>query len=133
MFGTVLFVDDETNILRTLKRSFIDESYNCLFAHSASDALDILSLNSVNVIVSDLYMPGMDGILLLKHISDQYPQIHQIALSGHPIATHNLSAISGCNEIAIFTKPWKPEKLKIAIREMIIQDAQRHKQESLTA
>ncbi len=133
MFGTVLFVDDETNILRTLRRSFIDEPYNCLFALSASDALEIVSLNTVNVIISDLYMPGMNGILLLKNVADQYPQIHQIALSGHPIATHNVAAISGSREITIFTKPWKPDKLKITIREMINQDAHELKQESWTA
>ena len=54
----VLFVDDEVNILNTLRRGLMDEDYYCLFANSAKEALECFEGNKIDVIVSDIRMPG---------------------------------------------------------------------------
>ncbi len=66
--GTVLFVDDEENILHFLKRVFIDESYEILTATNGEDALEILQQQEVHVVLLDIMMPGLDGYETCKRI-----------------------------------------------------------------
>ncbi|GAI33993.1 unnamed protein product, partial [marine sediment metagenome] len=50
-------MDDEEKILKSLKRSFVDEPYNTIFANSGKEALEILQRETVHVIVADVHMP----------------------------------------------------------------------------
>ena len=107
---TILFVDDEKNVLTSLQRGMMDEPYNLLFAESAKQALEILEKNEVHVIVTDMRMPEMGGLELLKIVKEKYPHIVRLVLSGYTQATTLLTAI---NQGAIFkfiTKPWKLEE-----------------------
>jgi HD-like signal output (HDOD) protein/ActR/RegA family two-component response regulator len=79
----VLFVDDEIMILNGLKRAFFRSKWQLLFADSADKALQILKQESVDFIISDMRMPGMNGADLLEIVSVLYPQIVRIILSGH--------------------------------------------------
>ncbi|HUU16132.1 MAG TPA: response regulator [Sedimentisphaerales bacterium] len=63
---TVLFVDDEKKVLSCLKGGLLDEPYETLFAGSGKEALEILEQNEVQVIVTDMRMPEMGGLELLK-------------------------------------------------------------------
>jgi two-component system, NtrC family, response regulator HupR/HoxA len=63
---SVLFVDDEINILNSLDRGLMDEDYKCYFALNGKKALEILEKEQICVIVSDMRMPEMDGLTLLK-------------------------------------------------------------------
>lgn len=67
---TVLFVDDEVNVLNSLKRGLIGEEYDCEFVSSAKEALKILEKQDISVIVTDMRMPEMDGLTLLKIMND---------------------------------------------------------------
>ena len=63
---TVLFVDDEAQVLRSLRRGLLDEPYDTLFATSAEKALQIMDENQVHVIVTDMRMPVISGLQLLE-------------------------------------------------------------------
>ncbi|MCP4259873.1 MAG: response regulator [Planctomycetes bacterium] len=119
---TVLFVDDDEIILRSLKRGFLDEPYTQLFAKSGQEALEILQKEEVHVIVTDMCMPGMDGVELLKIVRETYPNIVKIILSGYT----DMSVLNEeFNEEEIFrfiAKPWKLE----ADFKQIIQQALDH-------
>ncbi|MFK5985985.1 MAG: response regulator [Pseudomonadota bacterium] len=80
----ILFVDDEHNILMGFKRSLrhMRKTWEMLFANSAQEALDIMQQTAINIIVSDMLMPDMDGYQLLKVVSKQYPATIRIILSG---------------------------------------------------
>lgn len=106
---TVLFVDDEINILNSLRRGLIDEDYVCLFASSGIEALDIISKNSVSVIVTDMRMPGMDGLTLLKEVKEKYPKTVRIVLSGYTQLQQILVTINQADIFKFITKPWKME------------------------
>ncbi len=81
----ILFVDDEPNILAALRRMTRArrDTWTCHFAEGAGPALDILSSQPVDVVVSDMRMPGMDGAELLRRARDIRPQAARIILSGH--------------------------------------------------
>ncbi len=80
----ILFVDDEPMVLKGLQRSLrkMRREWEMCFTTGSQEALDILSAEPFDVIVSDLRMPGMDGIQLLDKVKHQYPQVVRIILSG---------------------------------------------------
>jgi len=80
---TVLFVDDEETVLKSIEKCLTDESYDKYFVKSGEDALEILKQQEVHVIVVDMVMPGMDGLELLEIVKKEYPNIISMVLSGY--------------------------------------------------
>lgn len=118
--GTVLFVDDEEQILRSLKRGLFDEPYECLFANSGKEALKIMETTEVHVLVTDMRMPEMGGLELLKIVKEKHPQIVRLVLSGYTQISTLLTAINQGAIHKYITKPWRlEEEFKPAIREAI--------------
>lgn len=117
---TVLFVDDEKKVLKSLKRGFLDEPYEKLFAISGKEALEILEKNEIHVIVTDMRMPEMNGLELLKIVKEKYPDVVRMALSGYTQISTLLTAINQGEIFKFITKPWKlEEEFKPAIHEAI--------------
>ncbi|MFA9465052.1 MAG: response regulator [Velocimicrobium sp.] len=107
---SVLFVDDEVNILNSLKRGLIDEEYSCHFASSGSAALRIMEQEKIAVIVTDMRMPEMDGLHLLKIIKGKWPRTVGIVLSGYTQLQQILATINQIDIFKYITKPWKLEE-----------------------
>jgi two-component system probable response regulator PhcQ len=116
---TVLLVDDEANVLRSLERTLRNEEYAILTASSAAEALDILETAPVDLIVSDLGIPGMNGFELLKVVKGKYPAIARIILTGQSDTPTVLRAINEGEVFRFFTKPWDNEELKVSIRQTL--------------
>ena len=107
---TVLFVDDDEIILRSIKRGFLEEQYNQLFAGSGNEALEILQKEEAHVIVTDMRMPGMDGIELLKIVREMYPNIIRIVLSGYTDMSVFQTEFDEGEIFRFVCKPWKLEE-----------------------
>ncbi|HOQ05684.1 MAG TPA: response regulator [Anaerohalosphaeraceae bacterium] len=117
---TVLFVDDEVRLLQSLRRGLMDEPYRCLFANSGAEALEILKKNKVHVIVTDMRMPEMNGLELLRKVRELYPDIVRMVLSGYTQITTLLTAINEGHIYKFITKPWKlEEEFKPMVREAL--------------
>ncbi|MDD3413861.1 MAG: response regulator [Lachnospiraceae bacterium] len=112
---SVLFVDDEVNILNSLKRGLIDEEYQCYFASSGREALEILKKTKIGVIVSDMRMPEMDGLKLLREVEVLYPWMVKIVLSGYTQLPQILTTINQVDIFKFITKPWKMEEEFITV------------------
>lgn len=128
--GIVLFVDDEEEVLKSLKRTLRAEPYECIFALGGRSALDVLNVHPVHVIVTDMYMPGMSGEELLNHLKNQYPQIIRLILSGKSDSSSLLTAINTGQIYRFIVKPWDNGELKIIVRQALeyamIQEEKRH-------
>lgn len=107
---TILFVDDEVRLLRSLEQAMLDEPYDTLYAESGAEALKLLEENEVHVIVTDMRMPEMSGLALLKIVKEKYPHIVRLVLSGYTQVTTLLTAINQGEIFRFITKPWKMEK-----------------------
>jgi putative nucleotidyltransferase with HDIG domain len=85
MKRSILFVDDEDNIIQGLKRSLrvFSQEYDLYFANSGPSALELLAGQAVDVLVTDMRMPVMDGSELLEMVSEKYPHVIRFVLSGH--------------------------------------------------
>jgi HD-like signal output (HDOD) protein/CheY-like chemotaxis protein len=108
----ILFVDDEPLVLKGLQRTLrkMRNEWGMAFTASGREALDILSKQPVDVIVSDLKMPEMDGMQLLTEVRTQYPHVVRIILSGH--LEHELTLQSVQYAHQNLSKPCDSEILK---------------------
>ncbi len=112
---TLLFVDDEENVLHALSRIFIDENYTILTASSARKALEILEREPVHLIVSDHRMPVMSGAELLKIVREKYPETIRIMLTGHADVNSIMGAVKEGAVYKFITKPWNDEDLRLTV------------------
>ena len=103
----VLFVDDDVIVLQSLERGLLDESYNKLFAKSSKEALEILQREEVHVIVTDMCMPEMNGLELLRTARKEHPEIIGIVLSGYEQDTDLQTAVDEGEVFKLIHKPWK--------------------------
>ncbi len=104
----VLFVDDDEAVLRSLQRGLLDESYNKLFAKSSKEALEVLKREKVNVIVTDMRMPEMTGLELLRIARKEYPDITGLVLTGYEQDTELQTAVKQGEIFKLIPKPlWK--------------------------
>lgn len=112
---SILFVDDEPNILTGLQRMLrpLRHEWEMAFANSGVEALDVLAQRKVDVIVSDMKMPGMDGAQLLQQVSNKYPHLVRIILSGYAEKDLILRAISVAHQY--LAKPCDAEILKATV------------------
>lgn len=116
----VLFVDDEENVLRSIKRSLISAKFEVLTATGGAEALKILEQESIAVMVTDLKMPGMNGIDLIKLVGEKYPDVVKIVLSAYYQMSTVLSVIRSGEVFYFFTKPWKMDDDFLPILEKAI-------------
>lgn len=119
--GSVLFVDDDANLLDTLRRSY-SRLYDVRTASSGDEALRSLAeFGPVDVVVSDVRMPGMSGITLLSRISERYPDSVRILLTGNADLQNALDAVNECQAFRILAKPCPPERMRQALEAALAQ------------
>ncbi len=116
---TILFVDDEESVLHSLKRGLMDEPYNLLFANSGKEALEILESEEVHVLVTDMRMPEMGGLELLRKVKEEYPYMIRLVLSGYAHIDIVLKAVNEGEIFRFIPKPWNLEEVKIILRQAI--------------
>ncbi|MCK4427643.1 MAG: response regulator [candidate division Zixibacteria bacterium] len=115
----ILIVDDEENILSSLKRLFRKEPYQILTARSGEEGLKILDDHQVDLIISDLKMPQMNGIEFLKRAKEKNPVPLRIVLTGHADLRSIIDAIDQGEIYRFLLKPWDDEELKMTIRQAL--------------
>jgi diguanylate cyclase (GGDEF)-like protein len=115
----VLFVDDEADILSAIKRMMCRENYAVHFAGSGADALDIMAGTPIHIVVSDMRMPEMDGLTLLRQVKERYPDTVRMALSANIQVSHLLHCINTGEIFRYITKPTKPDELRHALRDAL--------------
>jgi DNA-binding NtrC family response regulator len=104
---TVLFVDDDVIVLQSLERGLMDESYNKFFAKTCEEVHEILQRDKVHVIVTDMCMPEMTGLELLRTVRKEHPDIIGIVLSGYDKDTDLQAAVDQGEIFKLIMKPWK--------------------------
>ncbi len=107
---TVLVADDDPALRRALAGILQSEGHHPLEAEDGWRALEILRLRHVDLVITDLDMPGIDGIQLLLAMSVQFPQVPAIVLTGiaNPSSLRLPAQLQG---VRVFAKPPDPEAL----------------------
>ena len=118
---TILCVDDEANILHSIKRLLRKEGYRLLTASSGVEGLKILEENDVHLILSDQRMPHMSGTEFLAAVSKKYPDVIRIILTGYTEVDSITESINKGNIYKFFLKPWNDQNLKLEIGKALEQ------------
>lgn len=112
----ILCVDDEQNVLRALRRMFLDEDYEILTALSAEEGLGVLDQEKdVQLVISDYRMPGQNGVDFLREVCRRRPDTVRIVLSGYADAGAIVDAINEGQIYKFIPKPWNDDDLKVTL------------------
>ncbi len=114
---TLLLLDDEENVLRSLVRLFRRDGYRILAAGNVRDAFDLLATNDVQVILSDQRMSDMSGTEFLGRVKMLYPDTVRLVLSGYTDLATVTNAINRGAIYRFLTKPWNDDELREHIRQ----------------
>lgn len=120
----ILIVDDEIQILKSLTRMFMDTDYRIYTAQNSNDALSIIESEGIDMIISDMRMPLVDGYTFLYNVKEKYPKIIRILLSGYTeekpmyrALLHNLA------KLYIF-KPWNNNDFLTNVKKLFKNEEQ---------
>ena len=107
----ILCVDDEVSILKSLQRLFIQHDASLLLADSGEKALELMQRHKVNVIISDMRMPGMTGAEFLAQAAKAQPDAYRILMTGYADLASTISAINIGRIHRYVQKPWDNQEL----------------------
>lgn len=117
---SVLVIDDETNIRKTLEGVLSDDGYHVIQAGDGAQGLEVFSRSFVDAVLLDVWMPGMDGIETLKKIREAYPIVPVIMISGHGTIDTAVKAVK-MGAFDFIEKPISLSKLLITLSRAIEQ------------
>lgn len=130
---TLLCVDDEPNILSALRRVFRGTGYRLLTADSGAQALETMAREPVDLIVSDMRMPGMDGAQLLEQVRARWPGATRLLLTGHADVQSTVAAINRGEVYRYIAKPWNDTELLSTVREAFERETLQREKRRLEA
>ena len=102
----ILFVDDEAGLLRAMKRILKGAPYDVLTTTRPSEALELLAKHRIDLIVSDIDMPEMNGLELLRIVRREHPNVLRMVLTGAATLDRVLHAVNEGEVVRFFVKPF---------------------------
>ncbi len=115
----ILFVDDERPILNSLNRLFRPTGYKIHLANSGDEGLAVLEKEAIDIVVSDMRMPGMDGAKFLSEVAIRWPATARMLLTGYADLSSAIEAINQGEISRYLTKPWDDADIVMCIQQAI--------------
>jgi len=115
----LLFVDDEENILNSLKRLFQDDGYEIYTVTNGFDGIKLLNEHEFSLILSDYRMPELNGVEFLKLAREKSPETVRIILTGFADMDTAVTAINEGEVYKFIEKPWESECIKVQIKRAV--------------
>ena len=116
---TLLCVDDEANILSALKRLFRSQGYTILTATSGKQGLELLEKEHVDLVISDMRMPEMNGAQFLEQVKNRWPDTVRLLLTGYAEMPATVDAINKGGISRYISKPWEDTDMVMLVREAL--------------
>ncbi len=131
----VLCVDDEPNILSALRRLLRPSGYRVLVAESGAEGLELMASEQVDLVISDMRMPNMDGAAFLAAVKAGWPDVVRILLTGYADMASTIDAINRGEIFRYVTKPWVDSDMLLTLRQGLerkVLEADKRRLEALT-
>lgn len=109
-----LVVDDEPDILDSIRRLF-RKQYKVFTARTVDEAMELLSTESIQVVMTDQRMPRTSGVHFLANLREAYPDIVRVLLTGYSNIDHVVDAINEGHVYRYISKPWNPAELRLFV------------------
>lgn len=117
--GSILFVDDEPSILSSLRRLFRPHGWTIVTAESGAAGLAVLEQQPVDLVVSDMRMPSMDGAQFLEQVRLRWPDVERVLLTGYADIASTVAAINRGEIYRYIAKPWDDQEIVTTVREAL--------------
>lgn len=127
----ILIVDDDIDILELLQRHLKAMNYHTYKAVSVKEALFILKDTYIDLLITDIQMPEIDGLQLLKFANEHYPEIPKLVVTGYPSVDGVLEVMKS-GAIDYLSKPFTKDELKKGVEKALIQGAKRKKNKPIS-
>ncbi len=114
---TVLCVDDEVNILSALRRLLRPHGFQVILAEGGQAGLAVLESTPVDLVISDMRMPEMDGSKFLEQVRERWPDTIRLLLTGHAEVSSIIEAINRGQIYRYITKPWDDHDLVLIVKQ----------------
>lgn len=131
--ATLLFVDDEPNILAALRRLFRPLGYRIFTAEGGAQGLGIFDSESIDLVISDMRMPAMDGAQFLEQVRLKSPDTVRILLTGYADIASTIDAINKGQIYRYIAKPWEDNDICLTVRYALEQKLLAREKERLEA
>ena len=116
---SLLLVDDEPGILSSLRRLLRPAGYKIHTAESGKAGLAILEQEPIDLVISDMRMPEMDGARFLEQVRSRWPATIRILLTGYADVTSTIDAINRGEIYRYIAKPWDDNDLMLIVRDAL--------------
>lgn len=117
---SILIVDDNYDMLDLVQRHIKSLNYHTYKASSVNEAIEILKHNDINLLITDLNMPEIDGLELLKFAEEHYPSLPKLVITGTPSINNAINAIQS-GALDYLSKPFTAEELYKAIESSFLK------------
>ena len=119
MPSSILLVDDEPGILSSLRRLLRPSGYTIHTAEGGAAGLEILERESIDLVISDMRMPEMDGARFLEQVRLRWPDVVRILLTGYADVSSTVAAINRGEIYRYISKPWEDNDLVLVVRDAL--------------
>jgi two-component system, NtrC family, response regulator HydG len=128
----ILIVDDSHDMLEVLRRQLGDMGFQTYQASNVMDAADILRSNLPDMLITDIQMPGVSGMKLVKYASEHFPKMPVLVITGYPTIENAVDAVqSGAYEYLV--KPFTKAELEAAVNKSLVVVRSKNQAEALTS
>ena len=117
--ASILLVDDEPSILSSLRRLLRPIGYQIQTAESGRAGLEVLEQGPIDLVISDMRMPEMDGAKFLEQVRRRWPATTRILLTGYADVTSTIEAINRGEIYRYVSKPWDDNDLTLVVRDAL--------------
>lgn len=131
--ATLLLVDDEASILSSLRRLLRPAGYTVHTAESGKAGLEILEREPIDLVISDMRMPEMNGAQFLEQVRQRWPMTTRILLTGYADVSSTIDAINRGEIFRYISKPWDDNQLALTIRDALESSRLRNENTRLLA
>lgn len=116
---TILFVDDEEAVLRSIARILTRSEFTVVTTTRPQLALEMLAKTKIDVVVSDIDMPEMNGLAFLQRVRTQHPNVLRMLLTGSATVERALQAINEGEVVRFFRKPFDVEVFRRSLEALV--------------
>lgn len=125
---TILIVDDSIEMLEVLRRHLQSMNFTTFQCTNVNDAIGILNQTTIDLLITDLQMPGINGMELVKYTSEHFPSIPKLVITGHPSVSNAVEAVRS-GAIDYLVKPFTKEELISRIELSLVREKRANKHE----
>ncbi len=114
----ILIVDDSLEMLEVIKRHLNTLNYYTFQATNVNDAIEILKISTVDLLITDLQMPEIDGMKLVQYASEHFPETPILVITGYPSVSGAIEAIQS-GVLDYLVKPFTQQELQAAVSKVL--------------